>query len=91
MLTNAPQELSAWQLVFLQSKVNGAPYQGEELPQHRWNWPQDTCFQRRLRALKGTRIRSRAEIERNLFREIFEVEHRKEGVITRSSLLQSEV
>jgi hypothetical protein len=39
---------SFWQRVFLQSKVNGAPYLGEELPGHRWNWPKGTFLQRRL-------------------------------------------
>jgi hypothetical protein len=40
---------SYWQLVFLQSKVNGAAYNGEELPGRNWNWPKDTYLQRRLR------------------------------------------
>ena len=40
---------SYWQLVFLQSKVNGAAYYGEELPGRNWNWPKDTYLQRRLR------------------------------------------
>jgi hypothetical protein len=40
---------SFWQLVFAQSKVNGAPYNGEELPGRNWSWPRDTYLQRRLR------------------------------------------
>src|SRR5215813_11700947 len=40
---------SFWQLVFAQSKVNGAPYLGEQLPGRRWHWPKHTYFQRRLR------------------------------------------
>ena len=40
---------SYWQLVFLQSKVNGAAYNGEELPGRNWDWPKDTYLQRRLR------------------------------------------
>ena len=40
---------SYWQLVFLQSKVNGAAYSGEELPGRNWDWPKDTYLQRRLR------------------------------------------
>lgn len=40
---------SFWQLVFSQSKVNGAPYTGEELPGRNWDWPKDTYLQRRLR------------------------------------------
>ena len=39
---------SYWQLVFLQSKVNGAAYIGEELPGRNWNWPKDTYLRRRL-------------------------------------------
>lgn len=40
---------SYWQLVFLQSKVNGATYMGEQLPGRNWDWPKDTYLQRRLR------------------------------------------
>jgi hypothetical protein len=43
---------SYWQLVFLQSKVNGAPYNGEQLPGRNWEWPKDTYLQRRLRRHK---------------------------------------
>lgn len=39
---------SFWQLVFLQSKLNGARYTGEELPARTWEWPKDTYLQRRL-------------------------------------------
>lgn len=39
---------SFWQLIFLQSKVNGALYQGEQLPGVRWDWPKNTFLQRRL-------------------------------------------
>jgi hypothetical protein len=41
---------SFWQLVFAQSKVNGALYLGEQLPGRSWDWPKNTYFQRRLRA-----------------------------------------
>jgi hypothetical protein len=51
-ITDHPEELNFWQLVFLQSKVNGVPYHGEELPGHNWEWPKDTYLQRRLRYLK---------------------------------------
>jgi hypothetical protein len=43
---------SFWQLVFLQSKVNGAAYRGEQLPRRNWNWPTDTYLQQRLRLAK---------------------------------------
>ena len=39
---------SYWQLIFLQSKVNGASYSGEMLPGRNWDWPKDTYLQRRL-------------------------------------------
>lgn len=43
---------SFWQLVFSQSKVNGAPYHGENLPGRTWDWPKDTYLQRRLQKSK---------------------------------------
>jgi hypothetical protein len=46
------QKPSFWQLVFSQSKVNGAAYIGEELPGRNWQWPRDTYFQRRLRRVR---------------------------------------
>lgn len=49
MLKFDTQKRSFWQRVFLQSKVNGALYRGEQLPGMRWEWPKDTYLQRRLR------------------------------------------
>jgi hypothetical protein len=43
---------SYWQLIFLQSKVNGAQYNGEALPGRNWHWPENTYFQRRLQRAK---------------------------------------
>ena len=43
---------SFWQLIFAQSKVNGAPYLGEHLPGRSWDWPKNTYLQRRLRRRK---------------------------------------
>lgn len=43
---------SYWQLIFMQSKVNGAVYNGEELPGRNWDWPKDTYLQRRLQKAK---------------------------------------
>jgi hypothetical protein len=43
---------SFWQLVFMQSKVNGAAYHGKQLPRRNWNWPKDTYLQQRLRLAK---------------------------------------
>jgi hypothetical protein len=42
------EKLSYWQLVFSQSKVNGAIYAGDKLPGYKWTWPKDTYLQRRL-------------------------------------------
>ena len=39
---------SYWQLIFIQSKVNGAPYNGDALPGRHWDWPKETYLQRRL-------------------------------------------
>jgi hypothetical protein len=44
-----------WQLVFNQSKVNGAEYFGDRLPSNSWEWPKDTFLQRRLSELKRRR------------------------------------
>ena len=41
-------KLTYWQWVFLQSKVNGASYNGEALPGQVWCWPKNTYLQRRL-------------------------------------------
>ena len=46
------RDLSLWQLIFLQSKVNGAQYQGEEFFPRKWDWPSDTYLQRGLRRLR---------------------------------------
>ncbi len=40
-------QMSFWQLIFIQSKANGAQYAGETLPTCSWNWPVDTYLQRR--------------------------------------------
>ena len=45
--------LSLWLQVFNSSKVNGAPYWGDDLPAHRWTWPTDTYMRRRLRILRA--------------------------------------
>jgi hypothetical protein len=47
--TEDAQRLSAWQLIFLHSKVNGASYRGEELSQYRWDWPRETYLQKRAK------------------------------------------
>jgi hypothetical protein len=47
------ESLSVWQQIFLQSKVNGAPYYGDLLPGRNWNWPQDSYLKRRLKRLRS--------------------------------------
>ena len=39
-----------WQRIFLQSKVNGAPYEEQEW-NVKWPWPEDTFLKRRLNYL----------------------------------------
>jgi len=46
---------SFWQLVFSQSKVNGAPYTEEWLSSRSWKWPENTYLQRRLKHLRRSR------------------------------------
>jgi hypothetical protein len=47
--------------VFLQSKVNGAAYDGEQLPRRRWKWPKDTYFQHRVLHEKWYRVPDKRE------------------------------
>jgi hypothetical protein len=44
--------MSPWQLIFRQSRVNNAPYYGDNLPAQNWDWPQGTWLQERLRYLR---------------------------------------
>ena len=44
-----------WQLVFTQSRVNGAEYFGDRLPCNSWDWPKNTFLQKRLNELKKRR------------------------------------
>jgi|tagenome__1003787_1003787.scaffolds.fasta_scaffold14305198_1 hypothetical protein len=50
------EPLTFWQLVFSQSKVNGAQYKDDHLPELKWNWPTDTYLQRRRRETNGYHI-----------------------------------
>jgi hypothetical protein len=45
--------MSFWQLIFLQSKVNNARYDGNLLISQNWDWPKETWFQRRRRDLRN--------------------------------------
>jgi len=46
---------SFWQQIFLQSKVNGAPYHGDLLTGQHWNWPKDSYLKRQLRHVRSYR------------------------------------
>jgi hypothetical protein len=50
--------MNAWQLMFLQSHVNNARYEGDRLPMINWAWPQGTWFQKRLRHLRSQQRRT---------------------------------
>lgn len=56
------KNLSTWQQVFAQSKVNGATYHGEKLQGQHWNWPKDTYLQRRLKQLKWQPLNGDAKL-----------------------------
>jgi hypothetical protein len=64
--TDGTEKLSFWQIIFLQSKVNGGPYYGAMLPQNHWDWPQETYLKRQRRTLKAVPVCSRSENEQNL-------------------------
>ena len=47
-----PPPKTEWQRIFLQSKVNGAPYEEQEC-YVKWPWPEDTFLKRRLNYLRS--------------------------------------
>jgi hypothetical protein len=53
-------QMSFWQLIFSQSKANGADYAGEALPTCCWNWPMDTYLQRRRSLRQSSQFLSSA-------------------------------
>lgn len=44
--------MNAWEIIFIQSKVNNSVYNGDSLLTHNWAWPRETWFQERLRHLR---------------------------------------
>ena len=59
--------MSSWQLIFAQSKVNNARYDGDHLLDQNWVWPKATWFQMRLRDLrKSTRKSSNESTQQRL-------------------------
>ena len=40
-----------WEMIFLQSKVNGSPYYGDRLPVNPWRWP-DSWLRRQMKRIK---------------------------------------
>lgn len=49
------EKASPWQSIFLQSKANGAMYNGEQTLGFKWEWPKNTFLQRRLEQLRRYR------------------------------------
>ncbi len=45
--------MNSWELIFRQSRVNSASYDGDQLVAQNWDWPRGTWFQRRLRYLRN--------------------------------------
>jgi hypothetical protein len=58
----ALEKSSFWQVVFAQSRANGALYMGEELPNRSWDWPKDTYLQRRLRHLRWYQLSEKTSL-----------------------------
>ena len=61
-IENEVDKSTFWQMVFSQSKANGAPYKGDDLPGINWEWPKDTYFQRRLQKLRWHPTSGKTEI-----------------------------
>ena len=59
-------KLSYWQLIFLQSRVNGCCYKADDLPLANWRWPQDTWFQGRLNRYLSDLREPRCTVKMNL-------------------------
>jgi hypothetical protein len=53
--------MTAWQLIFSQSKVNNRSYDEDRLVAQNWDWPKETWFQRRLRYLRSAHRKSSKE------------------------------
>jgi hypothetical protein len=81
MKLDSLNETSHWQMVFSQSKVNGAHYDGEKLPTLPWHWPKDTFLQRRRQLLKASRPneRSAPEVSEGGFYESICMEYVRSG------------
>lgn len=47
--------MNAWESIFLQSKVNNALYDEDQLPQQNWQWPQGTWLQTRCGFIRSKR------------------------------------
>jgi len=52
------EQMTFWQLIFSQSKANGAQYEGERLPICIWSWPTDTYLQRMRSSRQSTHVLS---------------------------------
>jgi len=56
-------QYSPVQFVFLNSKVNGAVYDGEQLPISTWTWPRTTYLRQRLAQIRAEEVREGTERE----------------------------
>lgn len=57
-LNMGQEQMTFWQLIFSQSKANGAQYEGERLPICIWSWPTDTYLQRMRSSRQSTHFLS---------------------------------
>ena len=84
-----------WLQVFNNSKVNGAPYRGDYLPAHSWEWPTDTYLQRRLLIVRGqgsgeTKTATGAGTEKRQDQDIFSPTHALDSLLERGDSLVSQ-
>jgi hypothetical protein len=66
-LVTSIEKPTFWQQIFLQSKVNGAPYYGELLPGQDWNWPKDSYLKRRLKHVRSYRALDESSVSAYAF------------------------
>jgi len=85
------EEQSFWQVVFGQSKVNGARYDGENLTTSPWRWPTNTYLQRRRQLLKNSQAfdqPDRNEADGGFYDNLYDNGHRARVEFRESSSLR---
>jgi hypothetical protein len=83
---------SFWQLIFGQSKANGARYDGENLTTSPWRWPTNTYLQRRRQLLKNSQAfdqSDRGEAGSVFYDTIYDSGHQTLAEFRESSSLRS--